>query len=528
MLIAVSDAKGRSLYTNSIPGLDPSLTSLPVIARGERTFWVNNQIQTATAPRRLAARVGVTKAPAPAALPKLEITKLHYGSDVSGVFARGVIANRSKIPQTAARRVLRESPRLEDRRCRPRDRREAAAGADTQAGHVPRLLHRRSEGRHGQLRRPADRPDSREPVMSTHQPTEPLAPVDQQPVLGLHGEPCASCGAPLAADQRYCLSCGNRRAGSRLPFRDILAEPAGGAPVPSPAAGRRRGRDGGRGGTIAALAGLGVVLLALGMGVLIGHAGQDSSPADTTPQVINLGGGDHDAGRGCGRGGRRGRGRRSRRGEVVEERGEEDVRLERRERLGDDVEGEEHPAEGAREALAAAVPEAVAEAAEDRRDGRRAAAEGQQAGRRRRRLRDDRMTTMLDKMRRRPGAPAAGPSDQADPHAELRARRDDLAERVAELTWDLGGLTYEMAIRDHFRLDVLVRRAAELQEADAELGEVERLVAAAAEGVGGACRSCGAPHSRGATYCWKCGQPLMLEVSAAAVGGDPAAVEPSA
>ena len=118
------------------------------------------------------------------------------------------------------------------------------------------------------------------------------------------------------------------------------------------------------------------------------------------------------------------------------------------------------------------------------------------------------MTSMLNRVRRRPAAP-----DHNDPHADLRARRDELAERVAELTWDLGGLTYEMAIRDHFRLDVLVRRAAELQEADAELGEVERLVAAAAEGVGGACRSCGAPHSRGATYCWKCGQPLMLEVT---------------
>ncbi len=129
------------------------------------------------------------------------------------------------------------------------------------------------------------------------------------------------------------------------------------------------------------------------------------------------------------------------------------------------------------------------------------------------------MTTMLDRMRRLPGGATAAAPDQPDPHAELRARRDDLAERVAELTWDLGGLTYEMAIRDHFRLDVLVRRAAELQEADAELGEVERLVAAAAEGVGGACRSCGSPHSRGATYCWKCGQPLMLEVP---VGGMPA------
>ncbi len=99
VLIAVSDAKGRSLYTNSIPGLDPSLTSLAVIGKGERTFWVNNQIPGATAPRKVAARLGVTTAPAPATLPRLTITKLHYGNDVSGVFARGVVTNHSKVPQ---------------------------------------------------------------------------------------------------------------------------------------------------------------------------------------------------------------------------------------------------------------------------------------------------------------------------------------------------------------------------------------------------------------------------------------------
>ena len=99
---------------------------------------------------------------------------------------------------------------------------------------------------------------------------------------------------------------------------------------------------------------------------------------------------------------------------------------------------------------------------------------------------------------------------------ELRRQRDELAERVAELTWDLGGLTYEMAIRDHFRLDVLVRRAAVLQEADAELGEVERLLAAGEDGVTGQCRSCGVVHSRGATFCWKCGQPLLPTVTPAA------------
>lgn len=91
--------------------------------------------------------------------------------------------------------------------------------------------------------------------------------------------------------------------------------------------------------------------------------------------------------------------------------------------------------------------------------------------------------------------------------ALLRRRRDELAERVAQLQFDLGGLAYEMAIRDHFRLDVLTRRAALLQTADAELAELDRLLAA--DGVAGACPSCQAPHSRGAVYCWQCGHALV-------------------
>ena len=83
------------------------------------------------------------------------------------------------------------------------------------------------------------------------------------------------------------------------------------------------------------------------------------------------------------------------------------------------------------------------------------------------------MSALTDRLRdRRRGAPQVVPvtAPRIAAHAELRARRDALAEEVAELTWDLGGLTYEMAIRDHFRLDVLLRRAAELQQADGELG----------------------------------------------------------
>jgi hypothetical protein len=113
---------------------------------------------------------------------------------------------------------------------------------------------------------------------------------------------------------------------------------------------------------------------------------------------------------------------------------------------------------------------------------------------------------------------AAGPSGSM---RQLRARRRELAERVAELTWDLGGLAYEMAVRDHYRLDVLARKAAELQKVDAELDEVQRLLAGAEAGIHGQCRSCGAVHSRGAAFCWHCGASLLEEAQPAALQ-DPA------
>jgi hypothetical protein len=105
---------------------------------------------------------------------------------------------------------------------------------------------------------------------------------------------------------------------------------------------------------------------------------------------------------------------------------------------------------------------------------------------------------------------------------DLKRRRDLLNARVAELQWDLGGLVYEMAIRDRIRVDVIVKRAAVLQEADAELGEVERILRLEETGMAGACGSCGAPHSMGASYCWQCGQPLLAQVSPDAIGTPPA------
>jgi hypothetical protein len=114
-------------------------------------------------------------------------------------------------------------------------------------------------------------------------------------------------------------------------------------------------------------------------------------------------------------------------------------------------------------------------------------------------------------------APLTGAAEQHG-NVDLSRRRDELTRRFAELQYDLGGILYEMAIRDHIRVEVLVRHAAALQDVDAELHEVERLLHLEETGNAGACTSCGAPHSSGAVYCWQCGQPLLEHVSSRAIG----------
>jgi hypothetical protein len=125
------------------------------------------------------------------------------------------------------------------------------------------------------------------------------APLTQR--LGPHGEPCPACGAPLAADQRYCLNCGRRRAGPRVPYQALLAARApeevlapAAPPAPPPPPPQRRTVPAGL-----ALAGAGAVALLLAVGVLIGAATTTEeqpaprlvtapAPPPQEPPVINV------------------------------------------------------------------------------------------------------------------------------------------------------------------------------------------------------------------------------------------------
>jgi len=119
-------------------------------------------------------------------------------------------------------------------------------------------------------------------------------------------------------------------------------------------------------------------------------------------------------------------------------------------------------------------------------------------------------------LRRRPsaaaaaqGEPASAPAGTPAPSPELLAQRERLVERFALMQSELGGLFYEMAIRDHVQMDVLIAKAAALQQVDAELAQVQHLLADGGGGaIGGHCPSCATPHARGAAFCSQCATPL--------------------
>jgi len=100
----------------------------------------------------------------------------------------------------------------------------------------------------------------------------------------------------MAVDQRYCLECGQRRGDPRLPFMDAVVfmdavkrqpEATTSSPPPSP---ERRSR---MTANASLIAGVATLVLAIGVGVMIGREGGSGSSvaAAPAPQIIKVGGG---------------------------------------------------------------------------------------------------------------------------------------------------------------------------------------------------------------------------------------------
>ena len=116
------------------------------------------------------------------------------------------------------------------------------------------------------------------PARSAAPSTTPLTPA-----LAPSGrEQCPVCACAVAPDQRYCVECGQRLAAARP---TLMSDPTGrgGAETPPP---KRKSRfDWGPNATL--LAGIATLLLALGVGVIIGHYSASPTAKKATPIVVS-------------------------------------------------------------------------------------------------------------------------------------------------------------------------------------------------------------------------------------------------
>jgi hypothetical protein len=131
-----------------------------------------------------------------------------------------------------------------------------------------------------------------QPTAPLPQPPTPVHEAAQTtsaaaPTAGLAGgDVCPNCGSQMSADQRYCLACGERRGEPRLPVMQASALQSAAAPTAPPPKQKRKLSP-----NTTLIATIATLLLAMGVGVLIGHSGKSSdSSGDQGVQVVKVGG----------------------------------------------------------------------------------------------------------------------------------------------------------------------------------------------------------------------------------------------
>jgi hypothetical protein len=94
--IDVLDAKGKSVYRNDIPGIEPALAAVPFIPAGGETEWVHDQVLATGKPAKVEAKVGEGGEPFGGEQPQISVSEPKIeGDPYSGVLAGGNVENQS-------------------------------------------------------------------------------------------------------------------------------------------------------------------------------------------------------------------------------------------------------------------------------------------------------------------------------------------------------------------------------------------------------------------------------------------------
>ncbi len=88
--IDVLDAKGKSVYTNAIPGIESALAAVPFIPAGGEAEWVHDQVLAAGKPAKVEVKVGVGGEKYSGKQPQVTVTEPKLeGDPYSGLLAGG-------------------------------------------------------------------------------------------------------------------------------------------------------------------------------------------------------------------------------------------------------------------------------------------------------------------------------------------------------------------------------------------------------------------------------------------------------
>jgi hypothetical protein len=98
--ITVEDSRGKTVYTNEVPGLATALVSVPLLAAHGTTRWIDDQIQpSGGTPASVRVEIGEGR-PSTGATPRLSVVGAHLFDDpTSGSGAEGSVANHSRVAQ---------------------------------------------------------------------------------------------------------------------------------------------------------------------------------------------------------------------------------------------------------------------------------------------------------------------------------------------------------------------------------------------------------------------------------------------
>lgn len=97
LALTVEDAGGAAIYRNDAPGLEAALTSVPLLAPGERFTWIDDQVQAAGTPASASAEAGEAP-PAGGPAPRIRLSGVH-ATEVPEAGVAGTVHDESGVAQ---------------------------------------------------------------------------------------------------------------------------------------------------------------------------------------------------------------------------------------------------------------------------------------------------------------------------------------------------------------------------------------------------------------------------------------------